>query len=205
MCANILSTFGLDCQGRETMKVQFSLYMLQNDATIRFRSSILDIKKMLSTFRADQFDRNEYPCWPFKVYLKFILKAQIINWRRIIHCRAKLPRTMSKRQPWSRKAIVYLPLSSCILVTNLPVGKKKAAVLYLVDVCTQQVLQKALSRQLEESFITLTSAAKEGDADMVSFLHSFSTINTKLHSQCLSSGFWLTDEVDSELRGWGET
>ena len=34
----------------------------------------------------------------------------------------------------------------------------------------QQVLQKALSRQLEESFISLTSAAKDGDADLVSYL-----------------------------------
>ena len=39
----------------------------------------------------------------------------------------------------------------------------------LVHHALDQVLQKSLSRQLEESFITLTSAAKDGDADMVSF------------------------------------
>ena len=43
-----------------------------------------------------------------------------------------------------------------------------------LDYPVRQVLQKVLSRQEEDSFITLTSAAKDGDADMViSFIAIF--------------------------------
>ena len=40
--------------------------------------------------------------------------------------------------------------------------------------CCKQVLKKTLSRQLQESFISLTSAAKDGDADLVNRLRKSS-------------------------------